>query len=250
MSGSLKIRFSYRYRPRPYQRPFWRALFLGGKTRLVRVCHRRYGKDLDTLNAVIALAQTRVGTYLYGFPEYGQARGVIWEGIDNEGVPFFDRIPKELIALNKMGFPGKNETELKVRFKYGSMLQLVGTDRLEKSIIGRNPVCCVGSEHPIANPQAWELTRPILEANRGIAIFPFTPRGKNRGWRVFKTAEKLHGVPGSKWWLEHQDILATARFRPEGEGPKTREDVDHLIDEENMDPNIAEQDYFCPSRGR
>ena len=90
------------------------------------------------------------------------------------------RPPPQLVALNKLGFPDKNETDLRVRFVNGSVLQLVGTDRFDKSIIGRNPVCHVGSEHPIANPQAWELTRPILEANGGIAIFPFTPCGKNQ----------------------------------------------------------------------
>ncbi len=224
-------------------------MFVQGKTRIVRVCHRRYGKDIDTLSIVIALAHTRVGSYLYGFPEFGQAKSVLWEGIDNDGIPFFDRIPKELIALNKFGQPDINETELKVKFKCGSLLQLVGTDRFDKSIIGRNPVCFVGSEHPISNPQAWEMTRPILEANGGIAIFPFTPRGKNHGWRLFKTAQRLHDVPGSKWWLEHQDVLATAPFRPDGEGPKTRADVDHLVKEEDMDPNIAEQDYFLSFEG-
>lgn len=207
----------------------------------MRVCHRRFGKDLDTLNAVIAMALVRVGTYLYGLPEYGQAKAIIWEGIDNDGVPFMSRIPKEILK-------SKHETELKATLVNGSIIQLVGTDRFDKSLVGRNPVCYVGSEHAIADPTAWELTRPILEENNGIAIFPYTPRGKSHGFDLYEVARKQHNKPGSRWFCERQTILDTARWRPPG-GPKTREDVERIIDEEGMDPEIAEQDYFCSFEG-
>ncbi len=224
-----------------YQRPFWRALFLEGKTRLVRVCHRRFGKDLDCLSAVIAMACVRVGTYLYGLPEYGQAEAIIWEGIDNDGIPFMDRIPPEILKA-------KHETKLRATLVNGSIIQLVGTDRFDKSLVGRNPVCYVGSEHAIADPAAWEFTRPILEENNGIAIFPYTPRGKSHGYDLYEVARKNHVKPGSRWFCEKQTILDTARWRPPG-GPKTREDVNRIIEEEGMDPEIAEQDYFCSFEG-
>jgi hypothetical protein len=37
------------------------------------------------LNFTIKKAFERVGTYFHCFPEYGQGRKILWDGIDREG---------------------------------------------------------------------------------------------------------------------------------------------------------------------
>jgi hypothetical protein len=44
-----------------------------------------------------------------------------------QGTPFLDYIPKELL---KPGTEGKNETDLRLEFTNGSIIQLVGTDNI------------------------------------------------------------------------------------------------------------------------
>lgn len=123
-----------------------------------------------------------VGNYYYFLPTYSQAKKVIWEGKTNDGTPFLDFFPKQLID----GKP--NDTELKIKFKNGSLFQLIGTDNID-SVVGTNPIGCVFSEFPLQDPKAWNFIRPILAANGGWAIFNGTPRGKNHAWAMLQIAK-------------------------------------------------------------
>ncbi len=103
--------------------PLLRAMDNGYK-RAVCVWHRRAGKDKTLINLVTKKAYERIGSYYYYFPTGKQARRTIWDGMDKAGFPFIKHLPKEIISR-------KNDQEMKVVFRNGSIFQLLGTDRTE-----------------------------------------------------------------------------------------------------------------------
>lgn len=177
----MEITLPYNFSPREYQLPIMEALD-GGIKRLVWVAHRRSGKDKTCINLIAKKMMERVGVYYYIFPTYSQGRKILWEGIDKEGNKFLDHFPKELID----GKP--NETEMKLKFKNGSLFQVIGSDNID-SIVGTNPVGVVFTEYSLQDPNAWGFIRPILAENGGWAIFVFTPRGENHGYDIYNLAK-------------------------------------------------------------
>lgn len=152
-----------------------------GIKRAVWVAHRRSGKDKTCLNFMIKRMFERVGTYYYIFPTFAQARRVIWDGIGLDGKKFMDHFPKELIA-------SKNESQMKLEQRNGSIFQLVGSDNVD-AIVGTNPVGVVFSEYALQDPTAWGFIRPILAENGGWAIFVSTVRGENHFYDIYELAK-------------------------------------------------------------
>ena len=72
-----------------------------------------------------------VGIYYYFFPTYKQGRKALRDAIDNDGYKLLNHIPKELITA-------VNNTEMKIEFINGSILQVIGTDDIDR-IMGTNP---------------------------------------------------------------------------------------------------------------
>ncbi len=173
MKQEIEIRLPLGYKCRSYQIPFWEAAKDGFK-RFVLVWHRRAGKEKTCWNYLIMQAVKKVGIYYYFFPHFSQGRKILWDGIDKEGFRFLDHIPKELISGNP------NSTEMKIRLRNGSIIQIIGTNNID-SIVGTNPIGCVFTEYSLQDPRAWSLIRPILVENGGWAVFNFTPRGANHG---------------------------------------------------------------------
>lgn len=195
----------------------------GDYSRACLVWHRRAGKDLTLWNLVIKKALERRGSYFYLLPTYSQARKVIWMGMSNEGFRFIDHIPDKIIR-------NLNNTEMRITLKNGSYIQLVGTDNID-SIVGTNPVGVVFSEYSLQNPKAWELIRPILTLNQGWAVFNFTPRGRNHGFRLFTMAD---GNPD--WFVQRLTVEDTGLLDDIG------------IDKERaegMPEELIQSEYFC-----
>jgi len=234
------IEVPYQFDPRSYQLPFFDAMSEGCK-RAILVWHRRSGKDKTTWNWMIhAAINLRVGTYYYFFPTYAQAKKVIWDGMDRDGFRFLDHIPAELIY-------NKNETEMKITFRHpddstkpGSIIQLIGTDDFDK-IVGTNPVGCVFSEYSLQDPQAWELTRPILAENGGWAVFVYTPRGKNHGWTLYSRNKDR-----ATWFVSLLTVRDT--FRPDGTPVVSQEIIDEEI-ASGADEETIQQEYYCSFHG-
>ena len=225
------------FQPRPYQLASLKAR-ANGMLRGVCIWPRRHGKDLHGLQLLIQGALTRVGLYNYYFPTFSLAKKIVWKGMDKQGTPFLDYIPKELL---KPGTEGKNETDLRLEFTNGSIIQLVGTDNINQNLIGINPVGCLFTEYPVQNPMAWDLTRPILAENGGWAWFLYTPCGRNHGYRLYQTAQEHP----KDWFLSHLDITTTTL--QDGVTPViTPEFVAQEI-EQGMDPDLAQQEYYCLS---
>ncbi len=178
----LRVEIPHKFQPRDYQIPFLSAMVDTGFKRAVIVWHRRSGKDLTVLAGVVVPKMLeRVGTYFYIFPTYNQGRKALWDGIDRDGIPLLDRFPPEAVKA-------KNEAEMRIELTNGSAFQIIGCDNID-NIVGTNPIGVVFSEYPIGKAQAWDFIRPILAENGGWAIFDFTPRGMNHGWKILQQAK-------------------------------------------------------------
>jgi len=138
-------------------------------------------KDVCAFNLMIRAAIRRIGVYMYCLPTFRQAKLVIFDSITNDGQRFLDFIPKELIK-------SVNSQELKVALTNGSIIQFIGSDSYDTSLVGTNPRMVIMSEYALADPRAYHYVRPILNANGGTMIILSTPRGKNSLWDIFQIA--------------------------------------------------------------
>lgn len=218
----MKIRLP-RYTPRDYQLPLWRA-FDRGIRRIYQIWHRRSGKDVTDINLVAREMLEHVGNYYYTFPTYSQGKKALWEGRGKDGVAYLDYFPEEL----RDGKP--NDTEMKIKFKNGSLFQVLGMEDPDK-VVGTNPRGIVFSEYPLQNPKGWEYMRPILTENGGWAIFNGTPRGKNHGYKLYEMAKE-----NPKWFVSKLTVDDTHVLTPED------------IEEERrsgMTEDLIQQEFYC-----
>lgn len=177
----------------------------------------------------------RVGTYYYVFPTYNQGRKILWDGIDKEGKKFTDHFPRELIAK-------KNETEMKILFKNGSLFQVVGADNID-SVVGTNPVGVVFSEYSLIAPTVWGFIRPILAENGGWAIFVFTPRGENHAYDLYELAKN------SSEWHCQMDKASQTGVISEDVLNQERNEVIRLYGDDALYLQEWECDFTVPIAG-
>lgn len=170
-------------------------------------------------------AHQRIGNYWHLLPEAAQARKAIWEAINpHTGKRRVDEaFPRELRETTR-------QNEMAIRFKCGSMWQVVGSDNYN-SLVGSPPVGIVCSEHALADPQAWAYLRPILAENDGWAIFITTPRGRNHAAAMYDGAKAdpawfAELLPAERTGVFTPDQLATERAELEREnGPDDGEAI-------------------------
>lgn len=187
------------------------------------VNHRRSGKDKTCLNIVIREMQGNIGNYYYLYPTYEQGRKALWENRGSDGIKYLDHFPK---ALTK----NVNNNEMKVEFNNGSIFRVVGVEDPDR-VMGPNPRGIVFSEYSLQNPKAWDYLRPILAENKGWAIFNFTPRGKNHGYKLWEMA-----VNNPKWFTQKLTVDDTKVLTPED------------IEEERksgMSEDMVQQEFYC-----
>lgn len=218
-----EIQLPYKYIPRDYQRFTWQ-IFDSGIKRIIQIWHRRSGKDKTDINIVSREMWENVGNYYYLFPTYAQGKKALWEGRGKDGVKYLDHFPEEL----RDGKP--NDTEMKIRYKNGSLFQVIGTDDPDK-IVGTNPRGIIFSEFSLQNPAVWDLLRPILAENGGWAIFNFTPRGKNHAYKLHQ-----QNKDNPKWWIQKLSIDDTHVL--------TEVDIQDERDS-GMTEDMIQQEYYC-----
>jgi phage terminase large subunit len=231
------------FQPRAYQAQLIQYMFNGGcrGKRAVVVWHRRAGKDITLLNILINAALfDRVGTYYYLFPTYGQGKKIIWDGMDGDGQKFLSYIPPDAIAKDRYGKPKINETDMQVELANGSIIQIVGTDKID-SVVGTNPIGCLFSEYSLQKPQAWELLEPILAENGGWAAFAYTPRGHNHGFDLYEGAGREAG-----WYRQLLTVDDTKKL--DGERVISAAYIESLK-RRNVDEDVLQQEYYCSFNG-
>lgn len=174
MSSTIKtVTIPHNYTPRDYQLDFLSS----DKRFKVFVVHRRGGKSKTALNDQIAKALKKKGIYYYFLPTYRQAKQVIWDALINE------HVPQEVIDR-------KNESELAIYYKNGSIQRFVGCEDIDKHR-GVSPIDVVFDEFSEMNEEIWTaIIQPVLRENGGSATFIFTPKGKNHSWRLLEQARQ------------------------------------------------------------
>lgn len=222
----------YNWRPRSYQMPAW--CYMEGPEegkRAVLVWHRRAGKDLFAINLCATKMYERVGTYWHILPTYKQGRKIVWDGFTRDGRKFRSHFPPELVQ-------GENAAEMKVTMKNGAIYQVVGTDDVD-SLVGTNPVGCVFSEYSLQDPAAWDYIRPILAENGGWAVFIFTMRGKNHGYKMLKMAEQ------SPTWFAQTLVAGNNGTKREDGRPVISDEVIEDERRSGMDESMIQQEFYC-----
>ena len=173
------------WKPRPYQQRVWNYLKHGGRHAIL-IWHRRSGKDDVALHWAAYASQLRPCEIWHMLPEASQARKAIWDSVDaNTGRRrIYQAFPSDIVD-------SINESEMKIRFKNGSLWRVVGSDNYD-SLVGSSPVGIIYSEWALANPASRAFFRPIILQNKGWELFITTPRGANH---AFKTYEGFRDDP-------------------------------------------------------
>src|SRR6266403_537014 len=213
-----------KFKPRPYQLPIVDAIENKGYKRVIAIMPRRAGKDLTAFNLCIRQCIRKSCVIYYIFPTYAQGKKVIWDSVTNAGERILDYIPESLVE-------SKNSQEMKIRFKNGSLLQIVGSDNYD-SLMGTNPQGVVFSEYALQDPRAYQYIRPILAANLGWCLFITTPRGKNHAYELYQIA--LH----SENWFAMKLTLDDTNHIP-------LEEIERERAEGIMSEDLIQQEYFC-----
>lgn len=213
-----------KFKPRPYQLPIVNALEKKKYKKILCILPRRAGKDILAWNLVIRAALREVGVYFYCLPTYRQAKLVIWDSITNDGTRFLDYIPPELIKQS-------NSQEMKIKLINGSIIQLIGSDTYDTSLIGTNPRMIVFSEWALSDQRAYSFVRPILNANDGSVIFLSTPRGKNHLWELYNIARHL-----PEWFCYKLTIEDTHHV--------SLHEIEREIETGEISRDLAEQEYW------
>lgn len=167
-------------------------------------------------------------TAFHILPTYSQAKKVIWDSSTNDGKRILEYIPKEAIAA-------KNGQQMQVRLTNGSLYQLIGSDNID-SLVGSNPKIIIFSEYAIQSPAAWDYLRPILDVNKGYAIFISTPRGKNHFYDLKNMAQS-----SPDWFCEVLPINQT--------GVLDDADIQKMRDECVSEEHIQQEFYCSFNRG-
>lgn len=219
-----RVRIPAFYTPRDYQRGPWEYMLQDKPgLRASIVWHRRGGKDLTSINICAFKAFQRVGTYWHVLPTYKQGKQIVWEGLTGDGTPFLNSFPPSLVTR-------KRDVEMQLDLINGSKYRVVGSDNID-SLVGTNPVGVVFSEYSIQDPHAWEYIRPILAENGGWAMFIFTPRGKNHGYKLHEMAKK-----NPNWFSSTLAVSDTGAVSEE------------TIQEERaagMPEELIQQEFYC-----
>lgn len=124
---------------------------------------RRSGKDIVAFNIAVRRCLLSTCAIFYIFPTYKAAKRIIWDAITNDGKRLIDwYCPDELVYK-------KNSSELKIEFKNGSILRLVGSNRYN-DLVGSNYQGCIYSEYAVQDPNAYLYLSPIAEANNAFTL--------------------------------------------------------------------------------
>jgi phage terminase large subunit len=212
-----------KFKPRPYQLPIVDAIENKGYKRVIAIMPRRAGKDLTAFNLCIRQCIRKPCVIYYVFPTYAQGKKVIWDSVTNTGDRILDFIPDSLVD-------SKNSQEMKIRFKNGSLLQIVGSDNYD-SLMGTNPQGVVFSEYALQDPRAYQYIRPILAANLGWALFISTPRGKNHLYELYQIA--LHS---KNWFAMKLTLDDTQHISPA--------EIERERAEGVMSEDLIQQEYY------
>jgi phage terminase large subunit len=208
------------FTPRDYQIPIYDAIENKGYKKVLFISPRRSGKDVMAFNIAIRYALEHICVIYYCFPTFALARKALWDNVTIEGKRILSYIPDEVIE-------SKNEQQMRIRLRNGSVIQLIGSDNYNETLIGTNPKMIVFSEYALQDPMAYQFARPILAANGGVALFISTPRGKNHMWELYEMARR-----SPEWFTYKLTIDDTQHLSAEAWEEEKRSYSEDLLQQE------------------
>ena len=183
------------------------------------------GKDICALNLLIRAALRRVGTYFYVFPTFSMGRRILWDAIDISGQKIMHHyVPEEIVT-------GRNQQQMKITLINGSQIQILGSDDVDKSLVGTNAIGIVYSEYALQDPHAWQLAIPILKASAGWALFISTVRGRNHFYDLYEVVKDR-----DDWFCEKLTIEDTKHI--------TVEEIEKEIESGQISRDLAMQEFW------
>jgi len=209
-----------------------------GKLHGCLIWPRRRGKDLTGLNFMVSKALRRVGNYYYFFPTYRLGKRVIWDGKDDQGIPYRSYIPGEIVE-------DENETEMQITLSNGSLLYVLGADNVDMTARGTNVVGALYSEYRDISPDVRRTIAPILANNNGWELIITTPRGHNH---LYDLVQKITKDPVLKdaWYYDFHTI-ETCSLGPEDLARMLKE-ID-MMRREGTPEEWIQQEYYCDFAG-
>jgi hypothetical protein len=135
----------------------------------------------------------------------------------------------------------KDEQQMFVETKNGSIWRLLGSDRIE--VVGAGPVGVVFSEYAVANPRARNLISPMLRENDGWEAYITTPRGKNHAKDLYDVA-----LNDPKWFCALNTLRDTNAWKDWKKGGVPYGSADEVEDDERkggMPDALVKQEYSC-----
>lgn len=227
---------------RDYQLPAWEYLMSDTPRKRAVLCWaRRLGKDTLCMHYMAVASQQKVATYWYMGPTTTLAREAFWDATSPHTGQ--RRIFEAFIGMhdpskNLYGLiANKNENEMTLDLINGSRIRFCGSDNYH-NLLGSPPYGLVFSEFARADPQSWNVLRPILAENSGWAAFNSTPVGENFFATLYRNA-----ITRERWFAQLIPASATNVFTPE----VLKEELEELIESNGEDYGraIYEQEYAC-----
>lgn len=216
-----------RFKARDYQKPVFDAIEKHNYKKLIVCWPRRAGKDLVGFSIIIRQAFKRVGIYYYVFPTFSMGRRILWDGITNDGFRVMDFLPPELVE-------SRNEQQMKIKLINGSMIQIIGAQDCDKTLIGTNPIGMIFSEYAtLIDDRAYAFSKPILTNNDGFVLFLSTPRRRNHFYSLWQIAQQ-----NKDYWYSNMLTIADTKHISEQE-------VQAEIERGEISWELAQQEYYC-----
>ena len=205
------------YKPRKVQKEIHELISTHRFT--VIVAHRRLGKTVCTINALIKAAICDCsgnGRYGYAAPYRSQAKSIAWDYVKQ----FTEPVPGRSV----------NEGELSVDFLNGARIRLFGADNPD-AIRGLYFDGVILDEVADMKPEVWgAIIRPALSDRNGWACFIGTPKGMNLFYDLYTL-----GLNNSDW--------GAAMYRADETGiiPASELDAAQSV----MSANQYRQEFLC-----
>jgi len=210
---------------------FQKEIHAGLKRFSVLVCHRRFGKTVLCVNALIDAAHREGPPDLrlaYVAPTLTQAKRVAWDYLKRYSV----------------SIPGSKatENELRVDFENGSRISLHGADNPD-SLRGLYLDGAVLDEYADFRPEAYAtVIRPALSDRRGFAIFIGTPRGHNHFFDLYQTALRNPGWYAARFPVSQTGLLP----KDETDSARSQMTENQYRQEYECDFDVTGQDTLIP----
>lgn len=182
---------------------------------------RRAGKSVLARTILLVWGVKKVGNFWIVSPTYKQSKMIHWYDLQKE-------LPPAIVAR-------KNEVELSITLKNGSVISLKGAENPD-TLRGAKLAGLIVDE--VASIKNWdwlweEVLRPTLTDTQAPAVFISTPKGYNHFWDLFN---KQDTDPDYKSW----------RFTSYDNPFVPKEELDKAKQE--LDPDVFAQEYLAEFR--